>query len=435
MIDRTGTETAVAASDRLTVELAAAIERGELSLQYQPIVDLRSYRVKAVEALARWFVPGEGWRAPDRWIPLAETPALIAPFGRWALGRVLFDAATLGEHGHRDVAVALNVSPLQLDDPEFLSALRDGVARYRLAPGTIEIELIERHLLMRPDRMRDQLATLREAGCSIALDDFGTGDSSLSSLFNLPIDVLKIDRAFVTGLPADTTSAAIVDSTVLMAHRMGLRVIAEGVEDLDQLDFLRQVGCDYAQGYLLSPPLTPEALYTLLDNWDERRAAFNVTDVETSTVPDAADGAAGTRTSGGVAGVTVLIVDDEPNVLAIAEAVLRGAGATVTATSSVAEAVVHVTSHALDVVLFDLNMPGLNGWDFMELVRFQARDVALVAVSGYIDDRDRRAHRPDAVVRKPYAADALVEAVRNALNARAEAARTAADRDEQRGSR
>jgi EAL domain-containing protein (putative c-di-GMP-specific phosphodiesterase class I) len=187
-----------------------------------------------MEALARWWVPSEGWRPPDRWIPVAEERGLIIPFGRWALSTVLEQISVLRSRGHGRVPVAVNLSPLQLEDIGFVDFLRAELERHGVSAADLDLELTEHHFQMPSDRLRPVLEALRALGCRVHLDDYGTGDSSLQSVFQLPIDAIKIDRAFVRGLPGDPASAAIVDSTVMMAHRMGLRVIAEGVETLEQ---------------------------------------------------------------------------------------------------------------------------------------------------------------------------------------------------------
>lgn len=227
-------------------EIASAIEDGGLSLIHQPIVDLRTYRVRALEALAGWWVPDEGWRAPDCWICIAEEHGLIVPFGRWALSSVLEHLATMRREGSERLPVAVNQSPLQLDDPSFLGFLAAEMTRQGAVAANLDLELTEHHFRMSSDRLRGALQALRSIGCRVHLDDYGTGDSSLESVFRLPIDAIKIDREFVRDLPGNRASAAIVDSTVMMAHRVGLEVIAEGVETLEQVDFLRQIDCDLA---------------------------------------------------------------------------------------------------------------------------------------------------------------------------------------------
>lgn len=248
------------------------------------------------------------------------------------------------------------------------------------------------------------------------LDDYGTGDSSLQSVFKLPIDAIKIDRSFVRDLPDDPTSAAIVDSTVLMAHRMGLRVIAEGVETLAQVDYLRQIGCDLAQGFIFSRPIPEQALGDTLSSWDDHMEYFREESVESSALPP---WSAGSVKTGQLRGIRIVAVDDEPATLAIAETVLTDAGATVYATNSVADAIARVASDRPDVVISDLQMPGLSGWEFIKLLRHDAPDLCVVAVSGYIDERMRAIYRPDGVVSKPYRAATLVGTVVDALRRRA----------------
>lgn len=407
------------APDVIAEELAAAIAEGRLTLAYQPLIDLRTYRLGSIEALARWHIPSEGWRAPDGWIPIAEERGLIIPFGRWALSAALAQVSALRAAGLERLPVAVNLSPLQLEDATFLEFLEASLIAHDVAPGDLDLELTERHFRMGLERLRPALESLRALGCRIHLDDYGTGDSSLQSLFNLPIDALKIDRTFVAGLPHDPRSAAIVDSTVTMAHRIGLTVIAEGIETIEQVDFLRQIGCNFGQGFVFSQPLSAQTLRRTLGDWDSRASQFVQHSVD-STVAPWRPGNGGDDAS--LQGQRILVVDDEPMILEITEAVLRRAGAEVVATNSVAGAIAAITAQHPDVVVSDLNMPGLNGWDFVHLVRHEAPDVRIVIVSGYVDHRQQAIHRPDAVVQKPYHAQQLADAVRSVVTRRTTAA-------------
>ena len=382
--------------------------------EYQPLVDLRSYRVDGMEALARWWVPSEGWRPPDRWIPIAEERGLIIPFGRWALSTVLQQIAALRSRGHGRIPVAVNLSPLQLDDLGFVDFLGAEMQRHGVSAADLDLELTEHHFRMSSDRLRPALESLRVLGCHVHLDDYGTGDSSLQSVFQLPIDAIKIDRAFVRGLPANPASAAIVDSTVMMAHRMGLGVIAEGVEALEQVDFLRQVGCGLAQGYIFSRPIPQQALSDTLASWDEHVEQFREERVE-SSVPA---WRAGNTERGLLRGIRIVAVDDEPGTLSIAETVLSAAGADVYATHSVVDAIAHVAIERPDVVVSDLQMPGLSGWEFIRLLHHDAPDLPVIVASGYIEERMRAMHRPDGVVSKPYRASTLVNTVRQVVLSR-----------------
>ena len=360
-----------------------------------------------LEALARWWVQNEGWRAPDGWIRLAEERGLIIPFGRWVLSTALRQIATLHHGGHGRLPVAVNLSPLQLDDPDFAHFLATELLVHGMDASDLDLELTEHHFRLSSDRLRPSIESLRALGCRVHLDDYGTGDSSLQSVFQLPIDAIKIDRSFVRGLPSDPASAAIVDSTVLMAHRMGLRVIAEGVETLEQVDFLRQIGCDLAQGFIFSRPIAAQALADRLSSWDEHMEYFREESVE-SSVPA---WSAGNAEMGLLHGIRVVAVDDEAATLSIAEAVLTDAGATVYATRSVADAIAHVSAERPDVVVSDLQMPGLTGWEFIKLLRHDVPGLRVVAVSGYVDERMRAIYRPDGVVSKPYRAETLVTTV------------------------
>jgi len=396
-------------------DIAAAIASSTLDVHYQPIVDLRDYQIVSFEALSRWPLRGRGtWRSPDTWIPAMENSDLRRPFHEWLIGHVLADIVDLRTRISEPLPVAVNLSPTQVADSTFAPALMAALDRHGLSPDSLEFEVTERHFQANQDAVRVYLAELRALGCTIALDDYGTGDSSLQSLVRLPFDRIKIDKAFIQNLPGDPVSAAIVDSTVLMAHRVGLTVVAEGVERFEQMDFLRQVGCDLAQGYLFGAAQPPEKLQHLVQHWPERRDHFSrgrvgcVPHVSSPLVPG----------HQALAGLRVLAVDDETMLLEITEEVLSHAGAEVVTTPSVARAISLIQKSPPDVVLSDIHMPGLNGWDFIQLVRHEAPGTIVIAMSGYLDERMRMIRRPDGVLAKPYQPEQLVETVRSAVAAR-----------------
>jgi len=243
----------------LSGALRDAIERGELTLHYQPQVDLASGHVCSVEALVRWPHPVHGLIPPDQFIPLAEQTGLIAPLTDW----VLADAIRQGRAWQRAgllLGVSVNLSMWNLHDP----ALPDRVAAllhtHGLAPAWLRLELTESALMADTDRSMDVLARLAALGVHLAVDDFGSGYSSLAYLKKLPVDELKIDKGFVREMATDETDRAIVASTVGMGHALGLRVVAEGIEDQATWELLAGMGCDVAQGYYVARPLPPDAL-------------------------------------------------------------------------------------------------------------------------------------------------------------------------------
>ena len=238
-------------------DLGRAIERGQLTLEYQPQVDLPSARVSGIEALLRWRHPEHGAIAPESLIRLAETSGQIGAIGEWAL-REACAAATRWPPGLPPVRIAVNLAASQLVSDDFVALVRRTLDATGLPAERLELELTETSMLNEIDRVTTTLAALREMGVSVALDDFGTGYASLSHLRQFPLDALKIDRSFVAALaPApEAAAAAIVQSLIELGHRLGMRVIAEGVEDQAQLATLRRLGCDAVQGHAVGHPLT-----------------------------------------------------------------------------------------------------------------------------------------------------------------------------------
>ncbi len=244
--------------------LRTAISGGELSLVYQPQIALADERVIGVEALMRWNHPRLGAVSPAEFIPIAEETGLIRTLGAWALDTACHEAAGWQRHCPRPPRVAVNLSARQFTDPGLITGITHALHSSGLPPAQLEIEITESLLMDNPARTVGVLMALRRTGVGVAIDDFGTGYSSLSYLKTFPLDRLKIDRAFVRDLPDNSDSAAIVQAIIALAHTLGLSVIAEGVEDEAQLEFLLGQDCDEVQGYLFAPPRAPAELHALL---------------------------------------------------------------------------------------------------------------------------------------------------------------------------
>ena len=253
---------------RTLQELRTALTDGQLLLHYQPKVDLASGRVRSVEALVRWQHPTRGLLYPDSFLSLIEDAGLMRPLTQTVLCQAL-DQAALWQAQGRPLTVAVNLSASSLVDtdlPEQMSAM---LADRRLPASALQLEITEEFLMADRDRARDILQRLRQLGIQIAVDDFGTGYSSLAYLRELPIDELKLDRSFVFPMAHDARAAALVISTIGLAHSLGLRMVAEGVEDAVALSELTRHGCDQAQGYHLSRPVPAADL----DAWLDQRGA------------------------------------------------------------------------------------------------------------------------------------------------------------------
>ncbi len=239
----------------LTHALRAALHLEQLSLHYQPLVDIATRRVVSLEALLRWRHPQFGAVSPAEFIPLAEQTGLIVPIGEFVLRRACRQIVDWQRANLPVVPVAVNVSGVQLESPEFWDSVRRVLREEGAQPQQLILEITESTLMENASRHATGLQSLRAAGVAIEIDDFGTGYSSLSSLKHLPIDTIKIDRSFVTHLHTDRTDEAIVAAILAMTHSLGLRAVAEGVETAEQLEVLARHGCEFAQGFYFCKPL------------------------------------------------------------------------------------------------------------------------------------------------------------------------------------
>jgi EAL domain-containing protein (putative c-di-GMP-specific phosphodiesterase class I) len=248
-----------ATSLSLIAELRHGIDHDQLVLHYQPQRDVLSGRTAAVEALVRWQHPTRGLLYPDKFLPLAEQTDLIDRLTRWVLRRALADLKRLGDAGKR-LSVAVNVSARGIGRGALADDVIAALAEYDLPGERLVIEVTETAILADPAQAAIELRRLAQAGVKISLDDFGQGQTSLGHLSALPLDELKIDRAFVGDMLNRPADRAIVHSIVDLGHNLGLRVVAEGVETADVLSHLSDRGCDLIQGYLLARPMPLEAL-------------------------------------------------------------------------------------------------------------------------------------------------------------------------------
>lgn len=262
----------------LASELPLAMQRGEVDLHYQPILDVAQRRVVGFEALLRWRHPTRGTLLPDRFLPVAEQSNLIREVGHWALRRALDDRVALGLDRYEDAAVSVNVSPRQLSDEDFLATLNAMLAERSFPPRLLRLELTESAFIEHPERTAALIAELRRLGVRVIIDNFGTGYASLSYLKNLPVDGLKIDQVFVRGLPADRGNAAIIQAISMLAGKLGLQAMAEGVETAAELRALRTFDCDQMQGALICEPLPFLQLNEFLDSLPEVRRMHLVRD-------------------------------------------------------------------------------------------------------------------------------------------------------------
>ncbi|MCU0944049.1 MAG: EAL domain-containing protein [Rubritepida sp.] len=250
---------------QLEAELRRAVERREFELVFQPQVSLRSGRIVGAEALLRWRHPERGLVSPAEFLPLAEEVGLIVPITEWALGAACAQGAAWARRRAGGLRVSVNLSPRVFAQGDTEGMVGRALAESRLAPPLLDLEITERVLIDRLDEVAATLHALHALGVSFSIDDFGIGYSSLAYVKNLPVQRLKIDQAFVSGLEHDRADAAIVGAIVGLAHGLGMEAMAEGVEREGQLGVLRSLGCDAVQGFLVSGPVSAAELDALLD--------------------------------------------------------------------------------------------------------------------------------------------------------------------------
>ncbi len=260
-------------NQRLAVETALyrALERRELRLVHQPIIDIDLGDVIGFEALMRWDMEDGTNVSPAEFIPIAEETGIIVPIGSWALLEALTHLRGWINQGicRRDATMSVNVSPRQLHDPNFVAVVNEALMRSRIPADQLWLEVTEGVMITQPEQALDTLRRLSEIGVRIAIDDFGTGYSSLSFLQRFPIHRLKIDRTFINELASDANARSLVKTIIAMANSLGLDVVAEGVETVEQLHALGDLHCSKAQGYLISHPVTPETMASTVAGLDK----------------------------------------------------------------------------------------------------------------------------------------------------------------------
>jgi diguanylate cyclase (GGDEF)-like protein/PAS domain S-box-containing protein len=251
--------------ERLAIEhgLRVALQRSELHLVYQPKIDLLSRRIIGVEALVRWHHPSLGPISPERFIPIAEETGLIVPIGEWVLRTACQKIRDWRDQGI-ELPVAVNLSARQFRQRNLAQTINAILSETGIPPACLEIEITESDVMENAESAIATLDQLKARGINISIDDFGTGYSSLSYLKRFPLDILKIDRSFVRDIAIDSDDAAIVEAIIALARSLDIKVVAEGVESESQVAFLSRSGCDFAQGFLFSPPVTAEEIPALL---------------------------------------------------------------------------------------------------------------------------------------------------------------------------
>lgn len=247
-------------------DIRAALANGEFAFHYQPQLDLKTKQVIGIEALMRWHHPERGWVPPDQFIPIAEATRLIIPLTESLLPKACLEIRKLQARGFNSMTVAVNLSPLHFKTEGILNFVSDTLKETGLDAQYLELEITEGMVMQDSEKVIETLTDLNQLGVKVSIDDFGTGYSSLSYLKKFPVDKLKIDKSFVRDVPHDRGAVAIVEAVIKLGHSFNLKVIAEGVETQEQLDFLEAIGCDEVQGYYYSKALPSEALELWLED-------------------------------------------------------------------------------------------------------------------------------------------------------------------------
>ncbi len=381
-------------------DLHCALERGEIEVHYQPQVDLsRGGVICGFEALARWKHPHRGMVPPSEFIPIAEESGLIVPIGDWLLREACLTARRWVEKYDAELHVAVNLSARQFSAPDLAARIAAALRESGLPARNLELEITESLIMENAERSKAALAELKRMGIALSIDDFGTGYSSLAYLKRFPIDRIKIDRSFVEDIAVAPDSAAICASIIAMAHALRLGVVAEGVENDDQIGFLLKRQCDRMQGYLFARPMPHgEAEQLLLA---KRRMGL----------PEAIASSERSR--------TLLLLDDEENILSSMKRLLRREGYTVLATTDPQEAFSLLASHRVGVVISDQRMPVTTGTEFLRAVKELYPETVRMVLSGYTDLQSiTDAINEGAIFRfltKPWEDDQLRTVIREAF--------------------
>ena len=275
---------------RLEQDLKIALQDEQFEVYYQPKINIHTRQCTGAEALVRWRHPVNGYVSPEAFVPVTEETGLIIELGAWILQTACKKTRELHDMGYGGLNVAVNISAVQFTDGNLLPMVNDALEESGLSPELLELEITESAVMHDPEEVIHSLHELSKHGMQLAIDDFGTGYSSLAYLKRFPVNTLKIDRAFIIDISSDNDDVAIVEAVVGLGKHFNMKVVAEGVEDEEQLNFLKSQGCDIAQGYFISKPLSAEQYTCWLERWpygvqlsDDDKSQFNsVTELSSS---------------------------------------------------------------------------------------------------------------------------------------------------------
>ncbi|MBK9574803.1 MAG: EAL domain-containing protein [Rhodoferax sp.] len=354
----------VLAHDQMVKALRSAAALDQFQLAYQPLVDLQSGQISGMEALLRWHHPELGQVSPAQFIPVAEESGLIKGIGQWVLERACRDIRVWLDKGIQIPHVAVNVSSLQFRDSDLIGHVKAALAASNVDPALLYLEVTESALMDDVARSEALLHELKGLGVKLSLDDFGTGYSSLSYLKRFPFDKVKIDQSFVRDITTSQSDTVIVKVIVSMAHGLGLRVIAEGVETEAQCEIMRTNVCDEIQGYFFSRPVPAQAIEELFA--EGRQLPAHLLRLQKKQR-------------------TLLLVDDEPNIVAALKRLFRRDGHTILTANSGPEGLELLSQHKVDVIISDQRMPGMTGVEFLRAAKSLYPDTMRIVLSGYTE--------------------------------------------------
>jgi len=344
-------------------KLHKALKNEEFLLHYQPKASLWDGKMTGMEALIRWNDPDAGLVPPADFIPILEETGLIIDVGQWVLQKSIEDYENWRNQGLSPSRIAVNVSAVQMRQPEFVKMLKICLAGYKESEVPLDIEITESLFMEDVDTNIQRLHDIRAMGVRLAIDDFGTGYSSLAYLKRFPINFLKIDQSFVREVIFDPDAAAICNAIIDLAHNLKLKVIAEGVETEAQMNYLHRKTCDEIQGYLFSKPLDASSLGRLLADGNTLKTAEQPSGVIKK----------------------ILIVDDEPSILASMRRLLRRDGYDILTANSAKEGFLILAQQEVQVILSDQRMPEMSGTEFLSRARELYPETIRIVLSGYTD--------------------------------------------------
>ncbi|MBX9905953.1 MAG: PAS domain S-box protein [Burkholderiales bacterium] len=385
------------ATEKLQMEtgIRRALERNELLLHYQPKVDIASNKVNGLEALLRWQSPGHGLVSPAQFIPLLEETGLIVPVGEWVTRAACAQLQAWRKAGVPVVPVAINLSARQLRQQGYARVLEQAIKDFDVNPELIRVEITESSLMDNPEEAIIVLESLKALGIGLDADDFGTGYSSLSYLKRLPLDALKIDRSFVRDITSDEDDAVITQTVITLAHSLGLKVVAEGVETEAQLEFLSAHHCDEAQGYLFAKPLDLDSCTALLATGLPPRSKQPTDDAERAPA--------------------VLLVDDDANDLELTRMLLQKDGHHTLTAACAQDAFKLLALNRVGVVISDQNMPEMSGVEFLKKIKLMYPEIVRIMLSGGGDFETATAAINEGQVHKFFVKDRDGELLRSEI--------------------